>query len=208
MATVYPINLPPEPAPMSSRMRLRGAGALAGGELSAVQRAYLWAGSERWELECEFPPMRRPLAELWISALLSLDGPWGTFYYADPDARSALAAIAGTPLVNGAGQSGEDLLSKGWAANQVLVPGIYFGIGLGFYKNIARAVADGSGNATLTLRPRFGVMGRASPAADAPIEYRNPRGLWRLTTPDQGQWTADRVSNYGLSFSAIESLET
>lgn len=207
MATAYPLLPPPEPAAVQSRLRLRAATALIGGEVSPVQRAYLWAGGERWELEIELPPMKRQLAELWISFLLSLDGPWGTFLLGDPDAKKSLGIYSGTALVNGANQSGEDLITDGWAVNQKFTPGDYLQLGNYYGKIVRPATADGSGNATLTLRPRFGMFGRASPADNAAIEYRNPRGLWRLASADQGQWTADRVSTYGLNFSAIESLE-
>jgi hypothetical protein len=33
--------------------------------------------------------------------------------------------------------------------------------------------------------------------------FTNPKGLFRLVGPEIG-WSADRVSNYGISFSCIE----
>lgn len=61
----------------------------------------------------------------------------------------------GSPLVKGAGQTGGSLLIDGGplSTSGYLVPGDYVGVGSRLHMNVGTANTNGSGEATLTLRP-------------------------------------------------------
>ena len=59
---------------------------------------------------------------------------------------------------------------------------------------------DGGGLATLDIFPRL----RESPAADAAIVTTNCQGVFRLNA--SFEWSADQLSNYGVSFGGTEAL--
>lgn len=73
-----------------------------------------------------------------------------------PSQRNVLGTGAGTPIINGPGQTGSSITTTGWAHGQtvlkagdiVLLPG-----GRVVYDITADVVSDSSGNATLTINP-------------------------------------------------------
>lgn len=203
MTIAYPLALPASPGFTRSKLSPRTVVAASASPFTGQQQVYRHQG-EWWEFEAGLPPMRRAVAEGWIAALTSLFGKHGTFLFGDPDAKAAFGTFTGTPLVNGAGQSGNGLATKGWTAGITLKAGNYIQIGSGsttrLYKLLKDAVVDGGGLASLDIFPRL----RESPAADAAITTSNCRGVFRLSAPFE--WSADQLSNYGVSFSGIEAI--
>jgi hypothetical protein len=72
------------------------------------QQIYNHTG-QRWEAECQIPPLKRDDAEEWIAWLLSMKGQGGTFLLGDPLGATARGTLGGTPVVNGAAQIGGSL---------------------------------------------------------------------------------------------------
>ena len=73
-----------------------------------------------FEAEIQLPPMTRAEGEQWVSFLIKLKGMQGTFLLGDPAGatpRGSAATTAGTPVVNGAGQVGDDLSISGLPAD-------------------------------------------------------------------------------------------
>lgn len=95
----------------------------------------------------------------------------------------AKTTIAGTPVVSGAGQTGEALDTSGWTASQngVLKAGDLIQLGSGGSTRLHRVLADvdsdASGLATIDIWPRL----RASPADGSTVVTANAAGLWRLS---------------------------
>jgi hypothetical protein len=90
--------------------------------------------------------------------------------------------IAGTPIVQGASQTGSSLVTDGWPVSAtVMQAGDFFSLGSGadirLYQVSADAVSNGSGVATLTFHPPL----RSSPADDAALNVTNPGVVLRLT---------------------------
>ena len=206
MAITYPITLPLGEVAREVRFGSRSHVGLTSSPFTGEQQVFAHAGA-LWQLEIELKPMRRAEAEAWIAALVSLNGREGTFLFGDPVNTSPRGVGTGTPLVNGASQTGRTLVTDGWTVSQtgILKTGDWFQLGSGsttrLHKVMADSNSDGSGNATLEIWPRL----RESPADDAAIVVTNPVGQWRLAE-NLFDWSIGMARFYGLHLSAVEAL--
>ena len=135
--------------------------------------------------------------------LAQLRGAANTFYGYDPAATTPLGTGSGTPLVNGASQTGGSLITDGWSVSQVVLKaGDYFSVNDELKLVTADVTSDGSGNATLSFAPNL----RASPADNAPLTLNTPTCIMRLIDDGQTQWRVGVDGFYEISFSAMESF--
>ena len=205
MAISYPISLPgPAPAQMEF-----GAQTVAGKSVSPYtlsQETFEWPGN-RWLASVRYARMTRAEGDALAAALVSLSA-LGTFLLGPAGAgKTAKGVATGTPLVNGAAQTGKSMVTDGWTASQagILKAGDYLQVGSGstsrLYMNLTDVNSDAGGNATLDLWPRL----RESPADNAAIVVSSPKGLFRLKTP-LAKWEIDAAYTLGLSFEAEEAF--
>jgi hypothetical protein len=155
-----------------------------------------------WHGTVNYPPLERADAKRLIVFLQKLDGMYGTFTMSPPGSETPRGSAGGTPLVNGATQTGVDLVTDGWPVSEsVLLEGDFIQLGTGLtsrlYMNLGDVTSDGSGNATLTLWPR--IKTSTSPADNAAIVTSSPVGLFRLIS-NRNDWTVDTALHYGISF--------
>ncbi len=206
MAVTYPLSLPTNKGIAQIRLTANNVVGMSMSPFTAKQQVYKYTG-QFWEAEISLPPMKRADAEYWISFLLKLNGSYGTFLLGDPNGGTARGIATGTPLVNGASQTGQDLITDGWTASQtgILKAGDYIQLGSSssaqLYKVLDDVNSDSGGNATLTLWPDL----RTAPSDNAPITVVNPKGVFRLSTSEQS-WNIDEAAFYGLTFAAREVL--
>lgn len=142
---------------------------------SLVRQARSRGGAQRWAIEAEYPPnlSRAELAPI-LAFALAQRGQYEIFTLIPPALWSTARGIAtGTPLVNGAGQSGRTINTKGWSANitGILLMGdfIKFAGHDKVYLVTADANSDGSGNAAIVIEPAI----MSSPANNAAITVAN-----------------------------------
>jgi hypothetical protein len=154
--------------------------------------------------------MIRANADEWNAWALKLNNREGTFLMGDPAAatpRGAAKDTPGTPLVKGAGQTGNTLAIDGAPASVTgyLLAGDTIQLGSGsaarLYKVLEDADSDAGGNATLTVWPKL----RSSPADNDAVTVSNAVGLWRLAA-NQSAWDTDEALIYGIRFQAVEAL--
>lgn len=207
MAFTYPLDMPSTPGLRMSRFGVQWANIAHVGLSGAEQ--HVRRGGDKFIFEWELPTMRRALAASWQAFGMKLQGTHGTFYGYDPDAKSPRGAALSSyaPLVNGASQTGTALVTDAWANSiaNVLLPGDYISVGSRLKMVVDAASSDGTGNATLNISPPI-VTGQ-SPADNAAITVFNPKGIFRLTS-DAFIWDADYISRYGMTFQAVEALDT
>ncbi len=202
----YPLSLPTTAGIMRVRLVANDVVGVSQSPFTAVQQVYRYSG-QFWEADITLPPMKRADAEYWISFLLKLNGPYGTFLMGDPNGATARGAATGTPLVNGAGQTGNELVTDGWTTSTtgILKAGDYIQLGTGatsrLYKVLDDVNSDGSGNATLTVWPDL----RSAPADNAAITVSNTKTTFRLNSA-QTSWDINEATIYGLTFGAREAL--
>jgi hypothetical protein len=206
MPIVYPLTPPATPTTRTLKMIAMSITAMTSSPFTGQQQVIEYPG-EWWEMQCALPTMPRAQAEAWISFLLSLRGRSGTFLMGDRTAAAPRGIATGTPVVDGAGQTGKILNVKGWTPSQVgiLKAGDYFQVGVGaaarLYKNLTDVNSDGAGKTALDVFPQV----RDLPADLTAITTANPVGQFRLKA-NQREWDVDTALLYGIAFSAQEAI--
>lgn len=205
MPISYPLNFPAVGI-RNVTIRARTVVGLNSSPFTGQQQVYKHQG-QWWEMEVTLPPMKRADAEQVAAFLVKLNGRFGTFTFGDPLNTAPRGVGTGTPLVNGAGQTGTDLVTDGWTPNTtgILRAGDWIQLGTGSSSRLHKVLDDvnsnGSGNATLTLFPDL----RTSPADNAAITVSSPKGLWRLAA-NEVDYSIDEASIYGMTFACVEAL--
>lgn len=206
MTISYPLTPPSAPTFSGITLTPKSAVGESRSPFTFESQYYAHQG-QMWQGELRLPPMTRAEAEPWIAFLLSLNGKAGTFLMGIAGAGTPRGAATGTPLVQGASQTGQSLVTDGWTAGVtgILKAGDYFQLGSGvdsyLHKLLADANTDGSGNATFDIWPRL----RVSPADNAAITVLNPKGTWRLATNDM-PFDIGVGNIYGVGFLVVEDL--
>lgn len=202
MSISYPLSLPTNKSAQRVTISAMVAVAVSRSPSSYAQQVQRFSG-QKWKAEVTLPPMARADAEEWIAFLLKLNGPEGTFLLGDPAAKTPRGTAGGSPLINGASQTGQTIITDGWAHSEtVLKRGDYIQLGQRLYKALDDVTTDGSGNATFDIWPRL----RESPADNSTIITSSCVGLFRLTDSDYQIHSANADKNFTLGFSAEEAL--
>ena len=209
MAIVYPLSLPTT-IPQAARIELTAQSSVG------ISTSPFTFSSQRqeyegmyWGISVTLPPMVRADAEEWITFLLQLNGPTGTFLIGDKLGKTPRGTVAspGSPQVDVGGQVGQTLNTKNWdnTSTGVLLAGDYIQLQSRLYKILKDIDSDGSGLATLDIWPRL----RESPADDTTLTTINCVGTFRLTSNAVSLASLSGHENtpiYSISFSGIESI--
>lgn len=204
--TTYPLTLPAHSGISSVELRAINAVIYEMSPFTFSGQAQASAG-QMWQADVTLPPMKRADAEIWVAWLVSLRGKFGTFLLGDPLCATPQGDIGGTPLVNGAGQTGETLQIDGCTANVTnwLKAGDYIQLGSGstatLHKVLANANSNGSGQVTLSLWPHI----RSAPNDNAAVTVTNAVGRFRLSS-NETTWSISAASIYGITFGAMEAV--
>jgi hypothetical protein len=209
MAITYPLSTPTNKTIASITLVARNVIGVSTSPFNFKQQVYQYSG-QRWEADITLPRMAREDAEQWVAFLMSLYGQKGTFLLGDPlggTARGSASTAAGTPVVNGASQTGGTLNIDGLPASATgyLKAGDYIQLGSAatsqLYKVLADADSNSSGEASLDIYPNL----RSSPADGATVVVSNAKGLFRLAS-NETSWNINNLAFYGITFGAVESL--
>lgn len=209
MAESYPLALPTHTGIAQIRLIARDVVGVSTSPFTFAQQIFRHQG-QRWEADITLPPMARADAEQWASFLLRLRGQYGTFLLGDPanaTPRGSAATAPGTPVVNGAGQTGDELTIDGipTSGSDYLKAGDFIQLGSGatatLHKVLEDVAIDGSGDATLNLWPKI----RTAPSDNATVTVSNAKGNFRLSS-NETMWDINNASIYGITFGAVEAL--
>jgi hypothetical protein len=204
--TTYPISFPSHTGVRNIDLRAINAVIYEMSPFTFVGQAQASSG-QMWQADVSLPPMKRADAEQWIAWLVSLRGQYGTFNMGDPVGCASRGAGGGTPRVNGASQTGEELIIDGCTANVTgwLKAGDYVQLGAAGTATLHKVLADvdtnASGQTTLSLWPHI----RSAPADNATVVISNTVGRWRLST-NETAWSVNEMAIYGITFSAMEAV--
>lgn len=204
--TTYPISFLSHTGVRSVELRAINAVIYEMSPFTFAGQAQASSG-QMWQADVTLPPMKREDAEKWIAWLVSLRGQFGTFNMGDPSAATPRGVATGTPRVNGASQTGEDLNIDGCTANVTgwLKAGDYIQLGSGATATLHKVLADvntnASGETTLSLWPHI----RSAPADNATVVVSDTVGRFRLAS-NESSWSVNEASIYGITFSAREAI--
>ena len=209
MAITYPLSTPTNKTIAEITLIARNVVGVSTSPFNFKQQVYQYPG-QRWEADIALPPIERLDAEQWVSFLMKLYGQKGTFLLGDPlggTARGSASSAPGTPVVNGASQTGGTLAIDGLPASATgyLKAGDYIQLGSAataqLYKVLNDEDSNGSGEATLDIWPNL----RSSPSDGSTVVVANAKGVFRLAS-NETSWNINRLSLYGITFGATESL--
>ena len=165
---------------------------------SLAQQVHKFPGQRRM-VKVKLPAMTAADARNWIAFFAHLNGPERTFFLSDTVGQNP-SLSRGTPVVNGASQTGRSLVYDGGAASSTVVAaGEWVSIGNRLHQAVETSTADGSGDGTMKLWPEI----QTSPPDNAPIEVDSPRGVFRLTELPAYAWSVNRLMQ-GVQFRAVE----
>lgn len=206
MPIVYPLTPPNHDDFTRVTLRARNVVGISESPFTLQTQVQEYAGA-RWEAIVELLPQKRDRAAPWLAFLLALRGRRGTFLLGDPLGATPRGVATGAPLVNGADQTGQTLVTDGWTVGTtgILLAGDYIQLGSGsgakLHQVLTDADSDGGGNATLDIWPPL----RASPLNDDPIVVQDCRGVFRLAE-NVAEADLHDANKYGMGFSALEAL--
>lgn len=161
-----PPDYPTDPAPIAATITSFSPSYVS--VTNSLKRQVRTRGVQAWQLRLYYGAMTRAdFAPLW-SFLVSRAGQVADFTVSVPGLNVPRGTAVGTPIVNGSGQSGNTLISDGWAAGAaVLKKGDWIEIegDRKVYQITADVTSDGSGNAYLPIYPAL----RRSPGDNTTI---------------------------------------
>jgi len=206
MAISYPVTFPASIGVSSINIRAKTVVGVSSSPFTGQQQVYKHQG-QWWEAEVSLPPMKREEAEQVVSFLIKMNGQYGTFLMGDFLSTAPRGVGTGTPLVKGASQAGDELVTDGWTLSTtgILKAGDWIQLGSAststLHKVLDDVTSDGSGNATLNIFPNL----RSSPGDNAVITISSPKGRWRLAS-NETDYAIDNASIYGMTFACVEAL--
>lgn len=204
MAISYPLSFPSALTVSSISIAPRNAVERSESPFTFEEQIYD-LGGEMITISGTMPLMTREQAEAYVSFLFKLKGRRGTFLFPIPNSTPRGVAT-GTPLVDGAGQTGNSLNIKGMTVSttNIFKAGDWLNLGTGsstrLHKILDDANSDGAGKVTVNIWPSL----RSSPADGAAITITNCKALLRLAN-DEG-YSIDTNKMYFMQFSAMEAL--
>ena len=139
--------------------------------------------------------------------VLALNGVEGTFLFSDPSKVTPRGVATGTPLVDGASQTGLTLNTKGWTINVtgILKAGDQIQLGTGantrLHKVLVDVDSDGTGLAAIDLWPRL----RESPADSATIITNDCHGIYKQAN-NKPRFNKKHPVLMDMTFNLVEAL--
>lgn len=192
----FPISLP-NPKPNEITWQAQNAVATANFPFSGRQQVYAHP-AQWWEIAIELPPLKPSQADLWLTALLSLNGREGTFNL-QPSEFTPPTGITGTATIQ---ELGPDLNTLTYDGTTALIPPAAW---IQINTSLHRVTASSPG-----IEPEPNILEIwPFPRADiitgtSTINYLDPHGTFRLKNPSE--WNLDLAKFTGITLSAREAL--
>jgi hypothetical protein len=195
MAITYPLNTPTTIGIESISLRAVNAVSTSQSPFTYKQQVVDFGG-QRWEASVSIPSVRRDLAAEWVTMLVALKGPVGTFLLGDPDYALPRGNCAGGLAF---GSAGDDTVSLDLTGQ--LLAGDYIQLGDGSDIRLYKLLEDtGAGGGTVSIWPNL-----RQDYLNAPITIESPKGTFRLKQ-NMSEWSINNASAYGISFEAVEVI--
>lgn len=163
-----------------------------------------YPSGSHWRVELEWRIMDELEAGEWRAFYALLQGRANTFELPIPTYDGPSSGYSGPAgLVNGAGQTGNSLITDGWSnSTQIFRAGDLFTVNNELKIVTANVSSNGSGEATIPIEPPI----RVPPANNAPLEIDEPYFICASDNSDQASWglSPGRLSSFER-FSGVEA---
>ena len=157
----------------------------------------------RWRFSFSMQDLDAADAGLIQAFLAQLRGQAGRFTMYDLSAPYTRGVITGSPVVNGAGQTGTSLATSGW---DLVTPGNLeigdkFSVGGELKIVTSAAISDGAGMMTINFEPPL----RTAPTNGSAINFWQPTAIFKLTSDDNG-WSVKAPYLTTVNIQGIEVI--
>lgn len=155
-----------------------------------------------WIATLEFRNLKLTKRAAMLAFLVKLNGQEHRFLLRD-HSNPLRGSGGGVPVVNGAAQTGNSLITDGWpiSTNGVLLESDNFAVGGELKKCTQDVNSDALGAATIVFQPAL----RTSPLDNSSIDISDPEGTFMLADPSSS-WSNIPGIFSSLSFQAIEDI--
>ena len=195
------IAMPTAPIPSAIDWQIEQPAQANRGEFTGKRRVTLLTAAPRWFANVTLPPILGEAAVLaWRAFVVDCDGIANRFRVVacESDQVPDNPPIA----VDGAGQGGLVLRTRGWAsAGTKLKRGQFITVGEQLLMVQADVVAAADGKATIAVKPYL----RFVPADGAAVEVKRPFAVMSMADPKNG-WKVGLGQNYAVSFACEEAF--
>lgn len=205
VAHTYPLTMPTSPKPVNTQWR---HDTVVGSSTSVFTRHTYTVehpGSQ-WFVSASYPPMTKTQAREWLAFLLKMKGKKGSCLFIDYDFNEPGGSISGSPVVNGASQTGNAVNLSGLAVSgsNLLIAGDQ--ISFAGYDYMHRVVdplsSDAGGLGQVVFEPAL----KASPANGAAVQFQNV-GSKMMLQNSSIEWDSDALQVFGLTLDLMERIE-
>ena len=207
MTLSYPLPFPTITGIRTQRISPESNVAVSEAPFDFTEQTQVHQG-ERWIFEFSAAFGKRATHATWVGFLVGLHGRLGTFTVGDQDAQTALGSASsspGTPVIDGASQTGKTLNMDGVpsGATNYLKIGDYIQLANNrLHMVTADGSADSAGNIALEIWPSL----RESPSDGATIIVDSTVGIFRLRN-NRPTWSINTAGIYTVNFTAVEAVE-
>ena len=156
----------------------------------------------RWQCAAAWELLNDADSRKLFAFLASLRGRSGRFYFTPTFAASPLSSITGSPLVNGAGQTGASLVVDGFTGT--IKTGDFFHFDTTAGRELKIVTEDRAGPGTLRFEPAI----RIPPADNAQLVFSSPSCIMMLDSDDQAGPSVTGSFPYGYSIQMVEAYAT
>ncbi|MDF0489211.1 hypothetical protein PX554_13805 [Sphingomonas sp. H39-1-10] len=194
------IAFPAAPVPQKIKWEIEQPGQVNRGEFTGRRRVTLLSAAPRMHATVTMPPILGEDRVLdWRAFVFECDGVANKFrLIACERDQVAEAAV----VVDGAGQFGQTLKTRGWSTPGLrLKRGHFITVGEQLLVVRAPVIVDGSGRATISVKPHI----RVQPGDGDAIEVRRPYAVMSMSDPKAG-WEAGVGQNYAVTFDCEEAF--
>lgn len=195
------IPFPAAPVPAQIDWQIEQPGQVNRGEFTGRRRVTILTTAPRWFATVTLPPILGEDRVLdWRAFVVDLDGVANRFRLVAVERDQLPASVVVS--VDGSGQGGLQLATKGWGAPGLkLKRGQFVTVGEQLLMLRAPVVADAAGKAVLSIKPYL----RLSPADGMPLEVRRPYAVMAMSEPRNG-WSVGIGQNYAITFQCEEAF--
>lgn len=193
------VTMPASPVPAKIAWKPKRPTQVNRSMVTSKRRVTILAAAPRMYATVTMPPIVGEANVLaWRAFVVDLEGQAHSFRLVACE-RDQITGVS--PLVKGAGQTGNTLITDGWGtAGLKLKRGQFVTVNDQLLMLMADAVALG-GEVVLQFKPHL----RVSPADNAPLTVTRPYALMSMSNDDTG-WLADIGQHYGIEFECEESF--
>jgi hypothetical protein len=161
----------------------------------------------RWEASVSWRTLSLADSRTLDAFIASLGGVAGRFFYG-PVHAPRRATGGGSPVINGASQTGSTLSTRGWSANaQAFLVGDWLSYSdttgrRRLHQVTANVTANASGIASVPIAPAL----RRSGADGAAITISTPTGVFMLASDEEGQLSVRAPLLGAMTLNIVEAI--